>query len=206
MAIAIAGVIVELREVELCDKPKALLVVSPKGTVPVLQLENGTVIDQSLDIMFWALHQNDSEHWLKSSWLHNAEQLIRQNDEEFKYYLDRYKYADHYPAHTELYYRQQGELFLTVLETLLNHNQFLCGNHFALADAAIVPFIRQFAAVDSEWFESSPYPAVKRWLNNFLTSKLFEVVMTKYQPWKPYDQPLIFGAAAILEAASINAK
>jgi glutathione S-transferase len=206
MAIAIAGVIVELREVEWRDKPEALLVVSPKGTVPVLQLENGTVIDQSLDIMFWALCQNDSEHWLKSSWLHNAEQLIRHNDEEFKYYLDRYKYADRYQAHTELYYRQQGELFLTVLETLLKHNQFLCGNHFAFADAAIVPFIRQFAAVDSEWFESSPYPAVKRWLNSFLTSKLFEVVMTKYQPWKPCNRPLIFGDTAIVEADSIHAK
>jgi glutathione S-transferase len=93
---------------------------------------------------------------------------------------------------------------LTDLETRLHQNQFLCGNHFALADAAIVPFIRQFAAVDSEWFESSPYPAVKQWLNSFLTSRLFEVVMTKFQPWKPYDQPLIFGAAAILEADGTN--
>ena len=106
MAIAIAGVIVELREVELRDKPGAMLVVSPKGTVPVLQLENGTVLDQSLDIMFGALRQNDSEHWLENSWLHNAEQLIRHNDEEFKYYLDLCKYADRYPAYTELYYRQ----------------------------------------------------------------------------------------------------
>jgi glutathione S-transferase len=206
MAIAIAGVVVELREVELRDKPGAMLVVSPKGTVPVLQLENGTVIDQSLDIMFWALRQNDSEHWLKSSDLQNAEQLIRRNDEEFKYYLDRYKYADRYPAYTKLYYRQQGELFLTVLETRLNQNQFLCGNHFALADAAILPFIRQFAAVDSDWFECSPYPAVKRWLNSFLRSKLFEVVMTKYQVWKPCNRPLIFGDTAIVETDNTHAR
>jgi glutathione S-transferase len=206
MAIAIAGVIVELREIELRDKPETMLVVSPKGTVPVLQLENGTVIDQSLDIMFWALRQNDSEHWLKSSWLQNAEQLIRRNDEEFKYYLDRYKYADRYPAYTQIYYRQQGELFLTDLETRLNHNQFLCGNHFAMADAAIVPFIRQFAAVDSDWFENSPYSAVKQWLNSFLTSKLFEIVMTKYHPWKPCNRPLIFGVATIDEADSTNAR
>lgn len=205
MAILIAGVIVELREIELRNKPEAMLAVSPKGTVPVLQLENGTVLDQSLDIMFWALHQNDSGHWLNSSDLPNAEQLILRNDEEFKYYLDRYKYAYRYPAYTELYYRQQGELFLAALEIRLNHNQFLCGNHFALADAAIVPFVRQFAAVDSEWFERSPYPAVKQWLNCFLTSKLFEIIMTKYQPWKPYDQPLLFGATAILEADSTHA-
>jgi glutathione S-transferase len=206
LAILIAGVIVELKEIELSNKPETMLAVSPKGTVPVLQLENGTVLDQSLDIMFWALRQNDSEHWLKSSWLQNAEQLIKRNDEEFKYYLDRYKYGDRYPAYTALYYRQQGELFLTDLEARLNQNQFLCGNHFALADAAIIPFIRQFAAVDSEWFENSPYPAVKRWLNSFLTSKLFENVMTKYQPWKPGNRPLLFGAGALVEADSSDAK
>ncbi|MDP1664066.1 MAG: glutathione S-transferase [Methylobacter sp.] len=194
LAIAITGVIVELREVELRDKPAAMLAVSPKGMVPVLQLENGEVIDESLDIMFWALRQNDAEHWLNSSWLQNAVQLIRRNDEEFKYHLDRYKYADRYPAYSELYYRQQGELFLTDLERRLNQSQFLCGDYFALADAAILPFIRQFAAVDSDWFESSPYPAVKQWLNRFLTSKLFDVVMTKYQFWKPYDPLLFFGS------------
>lgn len=194
LAIAITGVVVELREVELRDKPEAMLTVSPKGTVPVLQLENGEVIDESLDIMFWALGQNDAEHWLNSAWLQNAVQLIRRNDEEFKYHLDRYKYADRYPAYSELYYRQQGELFLTDLERRLNQSQFLCGDYFALADAAILPFIRQFAAVDSDWFESSPYPAVKQWLNSFLTSTLFDVVMAKYQFWKPYDPVLFFGS------------
>ncbi|WP_340123495.1 glutathione S-transferase [Methylobacter svalbardensis] len=194
LAIAITGVVVELREIELRDKPGAMLTVSPKGTVPVLQLENGEVIDESLDIMFWALRQNDAEHWLNSAWLQNAVQLIRRNDEEFKYHLDRYKYADRYPAYSELYYRQQGELFLTDLERRLNQSQFLCSDYFALADATILPFIRQFAAVDSEWFESSPYPAVKQWLNSFLTSKLFGVAMTKYQFWKPYDPVLFFGS------------
>ncbi|MDO9168745.1 MAG: glutathione S-transferase [Methylobacter sp.] len=160
LAIAITRVVVELREVELRDKPAAMLAVSPKGTVPVLQLENGEVIDESLDIMFWALRQNDAEHWLNSAWLQNAVQLIRRNDEEFKYHLDRYKYADRYPAYSELYYRQQGELFLTDLERRLNQSQFLCGDYFTLADAAILPFIRQFAAVNSAWFERSPYPAL----------------------------------------------
>ena len=95
---------------------------------------------------------------------------------------------------------------MTVLETRLNQNQFLCGNHFALADAAILPFIRQFAAVDSDWFECSPYPAVKRWLNSFLRSKLFEVVMTKYQVWKPCNRPLKFGDTAIVETDSTHAR
>ncbi len=199
LAVASARVIVELREVELRDKPEAMLVVSPKGTVPVLQLQNGTVIDESLDIMFWALHQNDSEHWLNSSWLQNAEQLIRWNDGEFKYYLDRYKYADRYPEHTVHYYRQQGELFLTDLEVRLKQNQFLCGDHFSLADAAILPFIRQFAAVDSDWFEISPYHAVKQWLNRFLTSKLFDMVMTKHLQWKPCNRPLFFGTSPTID-------
>ncbi len=177
----------ELREVQLRDKPLAMLAASPKGTVPVLLLESGKVLDQSLDIMFWALRQNDSELWLNSSWLQNAGQLIMRNDEEFKYYLDRYKYADRYPEYTELYYRQQGEPFLIDLENRLNQNQFLCGDYFALADAAILPFIRQFAAVDSDWFKSAPYPAVKQWLNSFLASKLFNEVMLKHQVWQPCD-------------------
>jgi len=197
MAIASAGVVVELREVELRDKPEPMLAVSPKGTVPVLQLESGDVIDESLDIMFWALRQNDSQHWLKSSWLQNAGQLIRRNDEEFKDHLGRYKYADRYPEYTALYYRQQGEMFLIYLEQRLNQSQFLCGDHFSLADAAILPFIRQFAAVDSDWFESSPYPAAKQWLNSFLTSKLFDAIMTKYQPWKPCNRSLFFGTEEI---------
>lgn len=108
LAIAYAVVAVELREIELRNKPQAMLLISPKGTVPVLQLENGKVLDESLAIMLWALQQNDPEHWLKVSCLANAKALIRRNDEQFKYYLDRYKYADRYPAYSELYYRQQG--------------------------------------------------------------------------------------------------
>ena len=184
LAIAYANVAVELREVELRNKPQAMLLVSPKATVPVLQLENGRVLDESLDIMLWALQQNDPEHWLKAAGLDHAKALIRGNDEPFKYYLDRYKYADRYPAYSELYYRQQGELFLADLESLLTQRTYLSGDQFSLADAAILPFIRQFCAVEPAWFKDSPYPALRQWLNDFLASSLFEQVMTKYPYWQ----------------------
>jgi glutathione S-transferase len=193
LAIARAQVRVELREIELRNKPESLLLASPKGTVPVLLLGNSEVIDESQDIMFWALRQHDPEHWLEKHWLNQAEQLIQWNDGEFKYYLDRYKYADRYPERTGLEYREQGKLFLTELERRLSQHLYLCGNHFSLADAAILPFIRQFAAVDTAWFETSPYPALKQWLNHFQSSRLFETVMTKYLPWQPDDPVLFFG-------------
>jgi len=185
LAIAYANVAVELREVELRNKPQAMLLISPKATVPVLQLENSRVLDESLDIMLWALQQNDPEHWLKAASLDHAKALIRGNDEPFKYFLDRYKYADRYPAYSELYYRQQGELFLADLESLLTQSAYLCGEYFSLADAAILPFIRQFCAVDPTWFKGAPYPALRQWLNHFLASSLFERVMTKYPCWQP---------------------
>ena len=193
LAIATAQVKVELREIELRNKPESLLLASPKGTVPVLQLGNSEVIDESRDIMLWALQQHDPEHWLEKHWLNQAEQLIQWNDGEFKYYLDRYKYADRYPERSELEYPEQGKFFLMELEQRLSQQLYLCGDHFSLADASILPFIRQFAAVDAPWFETSPYPALKQWLNQFQSSRLFERVMTKYLPWKPEDPVLFFG-------------
>jgi glutathione S-transferase len=193
LAIVAAQFEVELREVELRNKPESLLLVSPKGTVPVLVLDNGQVLDESLDIMSWALQQNDSEHWLKTAWLIDARTLIQWNDGDFKYYLDRYKYADRYPDFSALEYRRQAERFLAELEQHLHQNAYLCGNHFSLADAAILPFIRQFAAVDSVWFESAPYPFIQQWLNEFVAGNRFIAAMTKYEPWKPDDSPIKFG-------------
>ncbi len=195
LAIAAAGLPVELREIELSHKPADMLAVSPKGTVPVILFADGTVIEQSLDIMLWALAQHDPQHWLAQRL--DALSLIQQNDNDFKYYLDRYKYADRYPEFAPLHYRQQGELFLATLEQRLSHSRFLCGNDFGLADAAILPFIRQFAAVDAAWFIGSPYAAVKTWLDNFLTSRLFAAVMRKYPPWKADDPLVLFGSEAI---------
>ncbi len=194
LAIATSGIEVELREVVLKDKPQPLLTVSPKGTVPVLITSTGQVIDESIDIMYWALQQSDPLHWLVTT----AEQhamttaLIDQNDQSFKHFLDRYKYADRYPEHTERYYRQQAETTLNDLEQKLTQNRFLLADHSTLADMALLPFIRQFAFVDKAWFDSAPYPKVRAWLNQFITSDLFATTMTKLPAWQPNDQPVYF--------------
>ena len=167
-----------------------MLAASPKGTVPVLVFDNGTVIDESLDIMQWALSINDPQNWLETHT--QAQQFIVRNDGEFKYYLDRYKYADRYPEHPAEYYRKQGELFLAELEQKLQQNHHLLSNDFGLSDAAIAPFIRQFAAVDQAWFVTAPYPAIRKWLQRFLDSDLFNGIMQTYQPWQPEDIVTIF--------------
>jgi len=194
LALAVAETAVELREIELRDKPQAMLAMAPKGTVPVLWLANGEVIAESLDIMFWALRQRDPWRWLAADGEPDAGPLLGWNDGDFKAALDRYKYADRYPEQPALYYRRQGEAFLAELETRLNRRRFLCAERFTLADAAILPFIRQFAAVDPNWFERSPYPAVNRWLRRFTASALFASVMSKYQTWRPGAPVLIFAA------------
>ncbi|QWF71426.1 glutathione S-transferase [Methylomonas paludis] len=194
LALAVAQISVELREVALRNKPAELLNISPKATVPVLQLDNGKVLEQSLDIMDWALAQNDPEHWLESASHSQARQLISENDGQFKYYLDRYKYPDRYPQHSQQFYRQQAEIFIQTLENCLQKQAFLCGGHFALADAAILPFIRQFAAVDSDWFNNAPYPSVQQWLANFIDSGIFAAIMPAYPVWQPNSPVLYFPA------------
>jgi glutathione S-transferase len=185
----------ELREVVLKDKPAQLIALSAKATVPVLQIAEGQVIDESIDIAFWALNQNDPEHWLQSLSAQQHEQLrelIELNDSEFKYFLDRYKYADRYPEHDEEYYREQGEKTLAKLERLLAQNGCLLTTQWTLADIALLPFIRQFAFVDKAWFDSAPYPHVRRWLNDFLDSALFKQIMPKFAQWHEGDAPVIF--------------
>ena len=192
LAIIMAQVTVELREIELRNKPQAMLLASPKGTVPVLQLPNGQVLAESLDIMFWALKQN-AKLSQESTELKQAAALIEWNDGDFKYYLDRYKYADRYPQSPAIAYRRQGEPFLAELEQRLQLKPYLGGAGFSLLDAAIVPFIRQFAAVDSGWFATAPYPAVRSWLQQFTSSRLFIAMMHKFQPWQADDPPILFG-------------
>ncbi|MDQ7072405.1 MAG: glutathione S-transferase [Gammaproteobacteria bacterium] len=188
MAIAISGVQVELREVVLKDKPQALLDSSPKATVPILVLENNKVIDESLDIMQWALQQSDPEHWLANVDL----ELITNNDGTFKYWLDRYKYADRYPEESQLYYRQQAEITLSRLEQRLTQHDYLSCENISFTDIALFPFIRQFAFVDVDWFEQSPYPNLKNWLNTFIASPLFISIMKKYPQWQNEDTPIYF--------------
>jgi glutathione S-transferase len=179
MALWAAQIQVELREVSLREKPQHLLQISPKATVPVLQLADGTVLEQSLDIMRWALQQNDAHGWLKDDVL-SADSLISGNDGEFKKALDRYKYPERYPEQSALFYREQGEQFLQRLEALLVEHRFLFGDSASIADVAIFPFIRQFAAVDAEWFERSDYPRLQEWLAGWVEGELFAEVMQKF--------------------------
>lgn len=178
MALFYAGIQVEIREISLRDKPAHMLAVSPKGTVPVLCLPDGLVIEQSLDIMYWALHQSDRDGWLSSD-QELIETLIRENDGAFKQALDRYKYPERYPEQVQEMHRKQGEFFLSKLESLLVRSRNLLGNHPSIADVAIFPFVRQFAAVDSAWFEASEYLKLNAWLLSWTSSELFQKVMQK---------------------------
>lgn len=178
MALAQANIAVEIREIALSNKPRHMLQVSPKGTVPVLVLADDRVIEQSLEIMFWALAQHDVEGWLLAD-VTLTNQLIAENDGGFKQALDRYKYPERYPEAHAADYRAQGEMFLQKLETLLNQSNFLLGEKVSLADIAIFPFIRQFAAVDAAWFEHAPYPKIGVWLKALSASALFDKIMKK---------------------------
>jgi glutathione S-transferase len=188
----------EIREVLLRDKPASLLQSSPKGTVPVLVLVDNSVLQESLDIIHWSLHQQDRDNWWTG--LNNQQQqqistLIEGNDGNFKYWLDRYKYADRYPEQTADNYRQQAEVSLSELEQRLGRHDFLIHDQITLADIALFPFIRQFAFVDKHWFDHSDYRHLQRWLDYFLSSALFSRVMNKYLPWKLGDQPVYYGDA-----------
>ena len=189
MAIAYASITLEMREVALANKPAAMLAISPKGTVPVLQLSD-RVIDESVEVMRWALSQSDPENWLALDSHQEQSTLIEENDNEFKGWLDKYKYWDRYPEQSQQDYRMKAENFLSTLELRLQQNSYLLGDNMCMADIAIFPFIRQFAFVDKPWFDDADYPSVQRWLNQFLQSKLFEQVMVKQALWQQSnDQP-----------------
>ena len=177
LAIAVGGVVVTHHEVELRNKPTAMLAISPKATVPVLQLANGAVIDESLDIMRWALRQNDPENWLVDDERHAA--LIEQNDTSFKRNLDHYKYPNRFPEMPVENYRAACEIFLDILNARLATSAFLLGDKFSFADAAVVPFIRQFAHVDKDWFYQSRHHHAIKWLQQILASALFVEVMKR---------------------------
>ena len=185
MALLQAGLRVELREVVLRNKPLAMLQASPKGTVPVLVLPEGGVIDESLVIMRWALAQNDPQGWLSSAHEPETTRFIALNDGPFKQALDAYKYPErHLDASSEVH-RTRGEtLLVSLLEARLSEQPFLAGEQPGVADAAIFPFIRQWAAVDAAWFEASRWTAVKRWLQHWLDSAAFLRVMEKYPAWQ----------------------
>ena len=184
---------VELREVVLKNKPPQMLAISPKGTVPVLQLMDGSIIEESREIMVWALEQNDPQNLLDEALRTQADELIDQNDNEFKYWLDRYKYADRHPQMSQADSRQKGEVFLQQLEDLLSQNRYLLGNEISVADIGVMPFVRQFAHVDREVFYNLPYPNLQRWLQDWLEYPLFVQAMTKFKPWEEGDELVVFG-------------
>ncbi len=191
MALAYANVSYELREVELKHKPAAMLELSPKGTVPVLQL-NDQVIDESLDVMAWAFEQSDPDSLFESSFPHS---LVERNDNYFKHHLDRYKYFERYPEQTQKVYLEQCMVFLRELESTLSESKYLLGEKMAWVDIAIFPFIRQFAFSDKVMFDSLPLPKVQCWLAVFLESELFTQVMKKYPPWRIGQKPLTENAS-----------
>ena len=182
LALAVSGTRCELREVKLSAKPEAMLAASPKGTVPVLVLPGGTVIDESLDIMHWALTRSDPEHWLAR----DDPALIAACDGPFKHALDHYKYPQRH-GEDALVHREQGLAFLRELDQRLTTAGQLCGPTRGLADAAIMPFVRQFAAVDPDWFAAQPLPHLKTWLEGHLASPLFHAVMLRFALWSPGD-------------------
>ncbi len=175
MALKLASIEVEIREISLRDKPAHLLQVSPKATVPVLVLQDGRVIDESLEIMFFAL----KEHALQPSIHEACRAIVVESDNNFKRALDAYKYPEKHLLKSQQQHRADAEIFLQKLENLLQQTPYLFGAKIGLADIAIFPFIRQFAAVDSAWFEISPYPKLRVWLNGWIESELFKSVMQK---------------------------
>ncbi len=178
LALAVSGTRYELREVRLSDKPPALLSISPKATVPVLQATDGTVIDDSLEIMRWALQAHDPEGWL----VRDDPELIAVADGMFKHHLDRYKYPDRYGVNPQAH-RDGGLRFLRDLDARIAVAGQVRGSDRGIADAAVMPFVRQFAGVDRAWFDALPLPSLKAWLASHLASELFERVMHRAAPW-----------------------
>ncbi|UZK69930.1 glutathione S-transferase N-terminal domain-containing protein [Sphingomonas sp. S1-29] len=189
LALAVSGTRHELREVKLSAKPDAMLAASPKGTVPVLVLPDGTVIDESLAIMRHALAQRDPEGWLDR----DDPALIARNDGAFKHDLDRYKYPER-SGSVAVEHRQRALDFVREIDERLADGGQLGGGARGLADAAIMPFIRQFVAVDAGWFETQRLARVETWLAGHLASDLFAAIMRRAPVWAPGNAPVLVGA------------
>lgn len=204
MAIANAGIACRLREVVLRDKPAEMLDASPKGTVPVVVLEDGTIIEESLDVMAWALDQNDADGWLAPGQESRAEMdaLIAECDGPFKRALDRYKYPNRYEDEgiDRDAQRALGLAFLETLDARLDGHSNLFGDRVSYADIAIFPFVRQFANTDRTWFDALNLPRLQAWLAAHLDSELFKSVMPKYAQWKTGDDEPVFPTTATSRA------
>jgi glutathione S-transferase len=198
LALHASGIAMEHREVVLKNKPVHMLALSPKGTVPVLWLPDaqgtvgGQVLEQSQDIMLWALSQHDPLSWLPASdaGRSDALTLIAHNDGPFKRQLDRYKYPNRSGLETGTADRDEAAIWLHTLDARLRAQPFLAGEHFGLADAAVAPFVRQYAHTDPGWFAAQAWPSLIAWLAAFEGSALFAAIMVKHEPW-PEPAPVL---------------
>ena len=194
MAIHTSQIKCELREVLLRNKPKEMIDISPKGTVPVLLLDDGTMIEESIDIMKWSFSLNDpllilEEYQEKKN---EMDHLIQLFDSSFKNYLDRYKYSNRYENEDPIVNRDLAIEILDKIERQINNHNLLYGNRFSFVDMAILPFIRQFRIADIDWFDNDmALPRIQQWLNQFLNSDLYLTVMNKYKVWENND-PIVY--------------
>ncbi|MDA0708409.1 MAG: glutathione S-transferase [Proteobacteria bacterium] len=180
----------ELREVVLRDKPNEMIKISPKATVPVLLTPSGQVVDESYDIILWAIEQNDVQNWRKD--LDKLKDLIKVTDFEFKPHLDKYKYSSRFPQLTKADYQNNAKFYLDYLESILKNHSFLSGNQQSITDLAVFPFVRQFANVDKPYFDDLPYSHLQSWLEHHTKSDLFQNIMKKYDPWTPQQEKIFF--------------
>ncbi len=190
LALYSSGIKCELREVVLRDKPSEMIKISPKATVPVLQLNDGTVIDESHDIAVWAIGQNDPNDW--HGYIEEMSDLVKINDFRFKTHLDKYKYSSRNPELSKEEHRENANFFLEHLEMLLEKNGFLSADRQTITDLAIFPFIRQFAFVDKNYFNTLKFNRLQSWLDYHLKSAMFKNIMTKYGQWQPGTKPIYF--------------
>lgn len=192
IALVYAGISCEIREIHLREKPQHMLEVSPKGTVPVLLQPDGHVLEESMDIVHWALEGQDTVHHGTDVERKIIAALIDHNDTVFVPLNHRYKYATRYPDEAMEDNRAQAEIFLKTLEEQLIQHKYLYANIPSQADIAIFPFIRQFSMVDEKWFYNRPYPQLQRWLDDFKASDVFATAMTKYDRWSGADAAPVF--------------
>lgn len=171
LALAYMGIEYEAREVDLKNKPQSLLDYSPKGTVPVLVLNDGTVLEESLDIILWAMPEPDPK------FIDEINQIIKINDSDFKLNNHRYKYFERYPEHSQTDYRAECEKFIQLLEQKLSKHKYLVNDEISIADLAVFPLIRQFSKVDLTWFANAPYTNVQRWLADITASEFYAKAM-----------------------------
>jgi glutathione S-transferase len=196
LGILLAQQSVLIRAVVTKNKPVEMLAVSPKGTVPVLIIDHATIIDESIEIMLWALQLSDPQDLLQaedSSKLDAMLELIWRNDKEFKPNLEVYKLAKRFHKESEVTDRQSCEKFVTELERKLESSHYLMGDRASLADYALLPFVRQFARVDRKWYLQSPYPRLRDWLNRHLQMPLYTKAMAKYPLWLDSHETFLLG-------------